>query len=79
MNTPLTRQLDIIVELEETKDLARGLLLALIDEIRHNGPENAASATHEIIAKAQKKLEVCGCHYAMPYGWVTAVDCELHE
>ena len=79
MNTPLARQHNQMVYAERSRELARKLLLALIDEVRQMGPENAAMATHKAIAEAQNELELCECHYAVPYGWVTAAGCPFHD
>jgi len=76
MNTPLNRQMNTMMELEEMRNLALRLMLALIDEVRHS--KEPSEATLEVLAKAQAKFD-CECGFVNPYGWVISADCQYHD
>lgn len=58
MNTPLNRQLNVMVDLEEMRELARRLALALADEVAYHGDENSAEASLEVLAVARAQLDL---------------------
>ena len=58
MNTPLNRQLNMMVDLEEMRDLARRLALALAGEVAFHGDEDSAEKSLLVLSDAREQLDL---------------------
>ena len=58
MNTPLNRQLDLMVECDLMKRLAIRLALALADEVVFHGEGSAAEESLAALSEARDKLSL---------------------